>query len=100
MVAAQKTVTDKTAELNKTKGLLATSQKQAAVSKAAVDAGNKRTAVLTPTLKPAQDKSAAAKAAAAVATQKVAAAEKEVARLQNEIAAASQLAQVTAPASK
>ena len=68
--------------------------------KAAVDAGNKRTAALTPTLKPAQDKLAAAKTASAAAAQKVVAAEKEVARWQNEIDDASKLAQASAAAPK
>jgi hypothetical protein len=100
LTTAQKTVTDKTTVLNKSKTQLATAQKQTTVSQAAIDAGNKRTVALAPTLKPAQDKLAAANTAAAAAAQKVAAAQKEVTRWQDEIALASQVAQVTAPASK
>ncbi len=83
--ANRKALAEKNAATEKAKPELAAAEKQAAEAKTALDAAQKIVADLTPTLKPAQDKAAQAKAAADSAAQALAASQQAVARWKTEM---------------
>ena len=96
LATAKKTVTDKTTAITTAKKTLATAETQYAAAKAAVDAAKKKVAELTPMVKPATDKAAAAKTALDTSNQQLQAAQAQVKRWQEEIALLTKLNELKA----